>query len=336
MGFGKRIDIYFGDGANTASNVNLLSSNKVLNEPAEFDMMTNYERPIMPSRPRDSDINPNTIYIDSPATVEEPEPEISLTDIRCPPYFRLAFTSPRSNQLELSIRNGEASKEVVIVDLYHVEPDGTTESFLKTVHFGMIQPGQTKTKDAYDRNDDMWTPTERGRNWIRGEIYIMGHGNNRIFVNEFKESFWIVPGWRSVLELGTTVITEPTTWDNFTVIIDGDLYVNAPLDIVNTDVIGDDLVVTDEYSIHAGSSHNMACPEDGQYKVEVNPDGTLNIWDALTNDPDDNHYWFYMNGTLNVGRELPIFKPGLVENVMGSPDLSQPGGIICTTDSVRI
>ena len=254
---------------------------------------------------------------------------IELVDIRAPPYYRLAFTGPeKSNQLRIELANLGDAREIVIVDLYAVEPDGMTESFLKRVHMGAIHPSETKTKEAFDPDDEMWTPTQTDRNWIRGEIYVKGHGNERILVNEFKESFNVVPGWRPVLELGTTVITEPTVWDNLTVVIDGDLFVNAPLSAINSDVIGDDLILNDEYTIDPPSSHDMGCQQDGQYKVEINPpDGIFTIYGKLWNNDYKNHYWFYMNGTLNVDAGgFPGY--GIIENTHGPSDLSQPGGII--------
>jgi parallel beta-helix repeat protein len=337
MGFGELIDIHFGNDINSIQSENPLASRfESQEESPEFNMMADYERQPMPARPQDSNENPNTIYIDSPALVtEESEPEISLVDIRRPPYFRLAFTE-KENNLRIALSNDGDERRIVIVDLYHVEPDGVTESFLKTVHFGAIPSGQTKTTDAFGKNEDMWTPTQTDRNWIRGEIYIKGHGNELILVNEFKESFNVVPGWRPVLTLGHTTITEPIIWENLTVVIDGDLTVNAPLELVNTDVIGDNLTVNAEYIINPSTSHDMGCQEDGQYKVEVNsPDGILTIYGKLTNNDYKKHYWFYVNNTLEVDAGgYPGY--GIVENVMGSPDLSQPGGIICTTDNVRI
>ena len=256
---------------------------------------------------------------------------IKLTDIRAPPYFRVAFTE-KLNNISLTIRNDDnATREIVSVNLTHVETDGVTEHFLTSVNFGMLQPGMEKTKDVFGEGEG-WVPTQIGRNWITGEIYVKGHGNEKILVDMFRESFNVVPGWRPVTHIeGDWIIDGPTTWDNLTVIIDGDLYVNAPLDIVNTDVIGDDLTVTDDYTIGAGSAHDMAASSDGQYRVEIQSSGSFINHGKLWNNPDNAHYWFYMNGTLHVGRETPPDEPGIVENTYGSPDLSQPGGIICTT-----
>ncbi len=338
IGFGELVDIHFGNENILTNNDNKRTDNMLQTFKDGIETtMPEHDFPTNSASPRSIE-NSRTIFIDSPITNAnaEPTPDITLVDIRCPPYFRLAFTE-KENNIRLAILNGENERKNVIVDLYHVGPDGVTESFLKSVHFGAIQSGQTKTTDAFGKNEDMWTPIERGRNWIRGEIYIKGHGNERILVNEFEESFNVVPGWRPILELGPTTITEPTVWENLTVVIRGDLTVDAQLDVIKTDVLAANWTVSSETAtLDGNSSHDMECTRDGEFKVEVYPTGTLNIYGKLWNNDQDNHYWFYMNGTLNIGRESPPDKPGIVENVMGSPDLSQPGGIICTTDNVRI
>jgi len=337
-GFGERVDIHFGNGEilsrdnsdNIFSDNMLQADNDIIEPMSERDFRTNSPPPRYPE-------NPNTIYIDSGESIDYTlEPEIKLTDIRCPPYFRLAFTE-KENNIRMTISNDGHERKIIIVDLYHIEPDGETESFLKTIHFGTILPGQTKTKDAYDKNDDMWTPTQTDRNWIRGEIYIKGSGNERILVNEFKESFNVVPGWRPVTYIdGDWVVTTPTFIENQTIVVDGSLVVNARLEIRNTDVIAADLPVSDEYIIGEGGKHDMECTADGLYKVEVfPPNGILTILGKLWNFDENNHYWFYMNGTLNLDGIYGGWN-GTVENVMGSPNPSQPGGIICTTDNVTI
>jgi len=66
---------------------------------------------------------------------------IKLIDIRVPPYFRLAFTD-NSNEISLTLRNDDnATREIVSVNISHVEPDGLIEHFLTTVYFGALQPG---------------------------------------------------------------------------------------------------------------------------------------------------------------------------------------------------
>ncbi len=324
MGFGERVDIHFGNSESGSGSVNVLTTSKIQNNPIETTTMSNEPVPLY-SEPVETTKNPDPIIIDSIPTTSNSEPvaEITLVDMRAPPYFRLAFTG-KENDLRFSLQNDGDERVIVIVDLYHVEPDGVTESHLATVHFGMLKPGMEKTKDVFDEGGG-WIPTQTDRNWIRGEIYIKEKGHERTFVSEFKESFNVVPGWRPVLELGPTTISESTVWENLTVVINGDLVVNAPLDVVNTDVIGDDLTVTAPYTIHAGSAHDMAASEDGQFKVEVNPSGILYIYDKLWNNPDSKHYWFYMNGTLEVGRETPPDEPGTIENTHGSPDLSKQG-----------
>lgn len=263
--------------------------------------------------------------------------DVHLLDIRAPPYYRPAFTD-KDNQLELRIQNDGDSFVFVKVDLYHVEPDGESESFLKSVWPVLIFKGQEKTFNAFGESEDMWQPTEIGRNWIRGEIYVYEFGEGWVLSSDFKESFWAVPGSRPILELGDTEITEPTVWDNLTVIVDGDVTVaeNGELSTLNTDVFSDDLDVSGTYNIDEGYIHNMECSSDGEFGVNVKSTGTLNIYGSITNDPDDNRYWFYMNGTLNLNG-IYGGDNGTVEFTYGdASDLSKPGGIICTTSNVNI
>jgi parallel beta-helix repeat protein len=342
IGFGERVDLHFeGSGDSFTDENELAHYNSVQSNNIDSDAIL--DAPVKstpePRTPEDS----QTIYIDSPmSTTEEPEPEISLTDIRCPPYFRLAFTE-KENNIRITLKNDGTEKRIVIVDLYHVEPDGITESFLRTVHLGAILPGQTKIQDAWEKDDNMWKPSQTDRNWIRGEIYIKDHGNNRILVNTFKESFNIVPGWRPVSYIsGDWIVSTPTLIENQTIVVGGSLIVDARLEIRNTDVLAADLPINDEYVIGAGGKHDMECKYDGEYKVSVSsPNGILSIygklWNGVSNQSQICNYWFYMNGTLLLTRSpVPTYPPGIIENVMGSPDLSQPGGIICTTDNVRI
>lgn len=340
IGFGERVDIHFGNNINATSSENILSSEfESENESSELDLMADYERTSMPSSPRDSNENPHTIYIDSPvSTTQEPVPEISLTDIRCLPYFRLAFTE-KENNIRMTMKNYGTEKRNVIVDLYHIEPDGITEIFLRTVHFGTILPGQTKSQDAWEKCVNMWTPTQKGRNWIRGEIYIKEFSYERILVNEFKESFNVVPGWRPVMHIeGDWIIDEPTTILNRTIVVDGDVYVNADTVLDAGTLLAGNLTVTASKTIGADEDIDLWCNYSGQFKVVVKSGAAFNIYGKLWNTPQQYHYWFYMNGTLKIGVDPlnPMAPPGIVENVMGSPDLSQPGGIICTTDNVRI
>lgn len=264
--------------------------------------------------------------------------DVYLVDIRAPPYYRPAFTD-KNNQLELRIMNDGDSMALIKVNLYHVEPDRINESFIKTIHPMIILKGQEKTFNAFKQSEDMWQPTEIGRNWIRGEIYTLNPGEGWNLVNEFKESFWVVPGSRPIMELGDTIITEPTTWENVTVIVDGDLTVaeTGVLNTGNTNIFAGDLNVSGTYNISAGESFNMECSSDGQFAASVYSSGTLNIWGNLTNDPDTKHYWFYMNGTLNISYYPDAPQPGLVEFTHGdTTNLSNPGGIICTTNNVNI
>ncbi|MBI5000345.1 MAG: right-handed parallel beta-helix repeat-containing protein [Euryarchaeota archaeon] len=258
---------------------------------------------------------------------------LNLVEISAPPFFRLAFTG-EGNQLSVGISNDGRSKANVIVDVYHVGPDGETEHFLKTVHFGNIKPSESKTKNVFESGESKWTPTQVGINWIKGEIYAKGKGNERTLVNTFRESFNVVDGSKQVLTFGTLTITIPTIWEDKVVVINGDLHVDAPLTVLNSDVIGDNVFVSSIYTLGTGSTHDMAVPIDGQYKVEVEGSGSLVINGRLWNGASDNgattHYWFYVNGTLDIDG-------GIVENMAGdSADLSQPGGIICTSDTVEI
>jgi parallel beta-helix repeat protein len=337
IGFGELVDIHFANEKIITNSDSKLTGNMLQAFDNGIDTaLPEHDFPTDSPPPRSVE-NSKTIFIDSPITNDNVEPtlDITLVDIRRPPYFRLAFTE-KENNIRMTLKNDGTEKRIVIVDLYHVEPDGVTESFLKTVHFGAIQSGQTKTTDTFGKNEDMWTPTERGRNWIRGEIYIKGHGNERILVNEFKESFNVVPGWRPIMHIqGDWVINEPMVIENKTVIVDGDVYVNADTKMSNGTLIGGDLTVTATYTINPGFDFDMAATYDGKFKVEVASSGTLNIYGKLWNNDYKYNYWFYMNGTLLVDAGgFPGY--GIVENIMGSPDLSQPGGIICTTDNVLI
>jgi hypothetical protein len=112
---------------------------------------------------------PEKSAVETPTTMVGGDGEVYLVDICAPPYYRPAFTD-KDNQLELRIKNNGDFFEFVKVSLYHIEPDGENESYLKTVWVGIIFSGQEKVRNAFGESEDMWQPTERGRNWIRGEI----------------------------------------------------------------------------------------------------------------------------------------------------------------------
>ena len=349
MGFGERVDIYFGvTGRLSADVITPALTSTIQSKPIERTIASHESLSSTPEPPKNPE-NSRTIVIDSPTDTPEltchpghPHPpveyNVSFIEIRAPPYFRLAFTGPeKKNQLELKLLNEGRRPVLVKVSIFAVEPDGTTETFLKTTTPIDIRSSTEKTITVFRPRDKMWQPTQTGRNWIRGEIYAFEPREGWVLGDTFKESFNVVPGWRQLLELGPTTITEPTVWENLTVVINGDTVVNAPLYIRHSDVIGDSFYVNALEEIDAGSTKDIQSPGDGQYKVQVNSTGTLNVYGNLTNNPDDAHYWFYMNGTLLLTKSpLPGAKPGIVENMMGSPDLSQPGGIICRSDNVVI
>jgi hypothetical protein len=250
---------------------------------------------------------------------------IVLTDIRAPPYFRLAFTGKR-NRLKITLANIDTHKYIVRADIYEIGPDGVGKTYLRTLNYGCIKPGRDKTRQMW------WTPTETGRNWIYGEIYVKErHGNRWLRAGHFRESFNVVPGWREVVEIdGDYVVSEPTVIDNVTLIVHGDIYANAPLEIRRSDVIAGNLTVSDITTIYGDSSVDIAATYDGQYKVEVMPSGTLEVYGKIWNNPDTVYYNFWMNGTLLIDKDPYAAEPGVVENVNGNAtDLSAPGGVVC-------
>ena len=127
---------------------------------------------------------------------------------------------------------------------------------------------------------------------------------------------------------GDWIIDEPTTLYNKTIVVDGDVYINQPLTLGNGSLLAGDLAVNDEFTVNYGEDVDLWCNYSGQYKVEVSSGGTLNVHGGLIwNNDYKNHYWFYMNGTLNIGDDplIPGIQSGTIENTHGSPDLSQPG-----------
>ncbi len=239
----------------------------------------------------------------------------------------------KKNMVYVELKNVGNESYIVKLDLYGINPDGD-KTLLGTEHYGNIKPDREKTRL------EIWVPAMAGRNYVYGEIYVMEvsggfcHPNvNWTLINTFKKSFNVVPGDRPVrIITGDWVIEEPTIIESETVIVNGDMYVNANLEIKNTSVLGDDLIVNaTSYTIDAGSNHDMqSWNYSGEYKVEVTPTGTLNVYGKLWNHPNDIYYNFYMNGSLTVDKKLGAAEAGSISEVNGDPsDLSAKGGIRC-------
>ncbi len=260
---------------------------------------------------------------------------ITLNDISAPPYYRVAFTD-KDNQLRLDMANNGQFPALVQVDIYSVGPDGVTQTFLKTVNFGAIPGGHEKSRNAFLPWEDMWQPSERGRNWIHGEIFVKWFHHERINVGNFTESFNVVPGWRPVIYISHDwVINEPLVVENKTIIVDGDVYVNAPTVMNNGTLAAGNFTVSNSQTIGANFDVDLLCSRDGEFKAEVKPSGNLTVYGKIWNNPQSAHYWFYMNGTLNLDGGAGGDN-GVIENTYGPDDLSRPGGVICTTDNVYI
>ncbi|MFO7991471.1 MAG: right-handed parallel beta-helix repeat-containing protein [Thermoplasmata archaeon] len=260
----------------------------------------------------------------------ETEPPILLTDIRSPPLYRNVFTN-KTNFLKFTLKNNETKRYVVKAVLYDLKPDGETKEYLKTIHFGVIRPGQEKTR----RLPRGWGPTERGFHWIYGEIFVLERKDRcGVFwnlTNEFEERFRALPGERPIMHIpGDWVIDEPTTIDYRTIIVDGDTYVNESLIITNSGVIGDNLIVNYEFPVPSPDGWDMNCQQNGEFKVEVKSSGHLIAQYPLFNGDTNIYYNFWMNGSLTIDKHPLEDEPGSISEVNGDPnDLSAPGGIIC-------
>jgi parallel beta-helix repeat protein len=265
--------------------------------------------------------------------------DISLQGISAPPYTRLAFTE-KNNQLKLMLRNDGGAAARVRVSLYAIGTDGETETYLKTTTPTMIPKNREVSVSVFCPGDGGWMPTETGRNWIRGEISVYGSHREWTVFTEFKESFNVVSGFRPVMHIGGDwIIDTPTEIADTTVVVDGDVYINDLLSLNGAgDVIAGDIILNPPipFNLPQDWAWDMACSYDGQYNVQVNPGGVFNVYGKIWNNPDTYSYSFNMNGGLSVDGQYGGYR-GTIENVYGNIlDLSQPGGIICTTDDVVI
>lgn len=255
---------------------------------------------------------------------EEEGSNIILVKMEGRRYHRLAFTD-KWNRVKITLRNDGESKKIIKAEVRDSREDGIINP--DTLHFGMMKSGREKTRQL------IWKPFGHERHYLILDVYSMDVGRGRchdwVYETTLDGSFNVVPGDRPVTRINQDwVIDEPTVIEYETVVVYADMYVNAPFELVNATIVGDSLEVTDPVTIGAGSDIDIGCSEDGEYYVKVFPTGILNNYGKLWNNPSDKHYWFWMNGTLNVTKDPYADEPGSVSELYGHSDPSKPGGIM--------
>ena len=223
--------------------------------------------------------------------------------------------------IEILIEN----KYTVTVDVINVNPDGS-EVFLETITLSKVGIG------TEDTGKISWTPTQAGENTIKVVMHYTEGGYNIDTTNRI--GAWVISSIAEIVYIKNGVIQGNPEHHHTVFVIDGDLIIGSGGPFTTLTLNG----ATSEAGI---VMKNTGVP-DGQNKIEIKSDGTLNLLNGgyIHISLDYHRYRFEVRGTLNVdGTNIGVNEErSVIEKMYGDiTDLSQPAGIqMFSTSTVTI